>query len=276
MSGVELPEKDVPNNVKSPDKKVRSQVKPLWKQHVEEGSGDRSRTALLMVVTMIVIIIVLAGVLLMYALRPGPKTVYSELSVKPEDVSILASTPSGDNKTAIVPVEVELRNIGEGKSGVINVWCGAYNRSNENQRFDDFNTTDLWRVDSGQTVSAIEPAGKPGSIVRARGNLSLPPGDYQVRLRIYEDGGKRTLVYGYIFVSVDQSMVATPQPYVPEGGGRGRSTTESAGAGSLPGFELPVALAAAAAVIVLTGMRRKSERSAESEVSRKRARKESR
>ena len=257
MRGANLPGTEVHDKIKPPLKKVGSGAKPLWKQHADEGSGDRSRTAGILIVTIIVVIIVLAGVLLMLALRPGVTTVFSELSVTSDDVSVLTSKPSGDNRTAVVPVEVELRNIGIGPSGVINVWVGAYNRSNENQRFDDFNTSDLWRIDTSQTVSTIEPSGKPGSIVRARGNLSLPPGDYELRLRIYEDGGKRTLVSGYIFVNVDQSMVATPQPYVPQGSGRGRGTTEPAKS-SLPGFEPLALLAAVGAAALLLGRKMKS------------------
>jgi hypothetical protein len=268
--GVEVAATEAPDGKEAPvekarvdDKPARAKMaktdeKPYWQKQAEEGSADSSRTAVVLFITVIVVIVVLSAVLIGYLMRPQPRTVYSELSVASQDVSILTSTPSGDNKTAIVPVEVELRNIGEGKSGVINVWVGAFNRTNENQRFGDFNTSDLKRVDNGQIVNLIEPKDKPGSIVRARGNLSLPPGDYQVRLKIYEDGGKRTLVYGYIFVKVDQSMVATPQPYVPEGGGRGRSyEVAPAGTSALPGFEGPLALAAVAAVLLLVRPRRK-------------------
>ncbi len=238
-------------------KKMKTDEKPYWQQHLEDGSGDRSRTAALLIVTVIVVIIILSAVLVAFLLRPQPKTVYSELSVTSEDVSVLTSTPSGDNKTAIVPVEVELRNIGEGKSGVINVWVGAYNRTNDIQRFGEFNSSDLKRVDNSQTVNFIEPKDRPGSIVKARGNLSLPPGDYQLRLKIYEDGGKRTLVYGYMYLNVDKSMVATPQPYVPEGGGRGAPQTKEAGGyGFTPGFEAPLLIAAAAAVLLLLKKRR--------------------
>ena len=241
----------------APRKKAKIGETPYWQQHLEDGSADRSRTAAVLIVAIIVVIVVLSAVLVMYLARPQPKTVYSELSVGSSDVSILTSTPSGDNKTAIVPVEVELRNIGEGKSGIINVWVGAYNRTNGNQRIGEFNTTDLKRVDNAQMVSFIEPKDKDGSIVRARGNLSLPPGDYQLRLKIYEDGGKRTLVYGYIFVTVDKSMVATPQAYVPEGGGRGNPVKQDAGA-MAPGFEGPAALAAVAAILVFVRLKRKA------------------
>ena len=255
MAGTEDPvEKEAP--VKKVKKAVEEE-KPYWQQHLEDGSADRSRTAAAVIITIIVVIIVLSAVLIMYLARPQPRTVYSELSVGTGDVSILTSTPSGDNKTAIVPVEVELRNIGEGKSGVINVWVGAYNRTNDILRVGEFNTTDLRRVDNAQTVNFMEPRDKPGSIVKARGNLSLPQGDYQLRLKIYEDGGKRTLVYGYMYLNVDKSMVATPQPYVPEqGSGRGASKTVGGPSGMLPGFEGPVMLAAVAAILVLVRLKR--------------------
>jgi hypothetical protein len=265
VAGTEAPaEKEAPAKTEgererpAAARKAKPEEKPYWQQHLEDGSADRSRTAAALIVTIIVVIVVLTAVLAVYLMRPQPRTVYSELSVGSGDVSILTSTPSGDNKTAILPVEVELRNIGEGKSGVINVWVGAYNRTNENQRFGEFNTSDLKRVDNAQIVNLIEPKGKGGSIVRAFGNLSLPPGDYQLRLKIYEDGGKRTLVYGYIFVKVDQSMVATPQPYVPEGGGRGAPSVEKASGGLMPGFEGPAALAAVAAILVFVRLKRKA------------------
>jgi hypothetical protein len=235
-----------------PARKGKEEEKPYWQQQVEDGSADRSRTAAAVILTIIVVIVVLSAILVGYLLRPQPRTVYSELSVSSDDVDVLTSTPSGDNKTAIVPVQVELRNIGEGKSGSINVWVGAYNKTNEILLVGEFNTSDLRRLDNGQTAGFIEPKDKPGSIVKARGNLSLPPGDYRLRLKIYEDGGKRTLVYGYMFLNIDKSMVATPQPYVPEGGGRGAPQTVGGDTkGFTPGFEGPLALAAAAAVLIL-------------------------
>ena len=89
--------------------------------------------------------------------------------------------------------------------------------------------------------------------MRATGSLSLPPGNYTVKLKIYEDGGKRTLIYGSVTIRVDRSMVATPQPYVPEGGGKGRSAPETQGGGFMPGFEGVAVLAAIGAISATVG-----------------------
>ena len=230
---------------------------PLWKTHAQEGPSDSGRIMVLVIVVVLVAIVIAAGYLISVALRPVPKTLYSELSVSSNDVSVLQSIPAGDNKSAIVPVRVEITNIGELESGVINVWCGAYNSTQENQMFSEFNTTDMVRVDGLGTINKIPPKGKAGSIVRAAGNLSLQPGNYTVKLRIYEDGGKRTLVYGSIVIKVDNSMVATPQPYVPEGSGRGRAITPPAEKSAMPGFEGALVLAADASVAFILRRSRK-------------------
>lgn len=227
---------------------------PEWKRQAEGSQPIRGRGAALVIIALIVVAALLIAGAVAWALRPRPREVWAELSVGAQDVSILPSRPSGDNKSAIVPVEVEITNRGEGRSGVINVWCGAYNRSNPSLRVDEFNTSQLFDINGGVS-DRIQPAGKPGSIVRARGNLSLPPGSYEIRLRIYEDAGKRTLVFGRANIVVGEDMVATPQPYVPEGGERGRGYME--GGGAIPGMGAGAALAAVALSLFLFGTGRR-------------------
>lgn len=81
--------------------------------------------------------------------------------------------------------------------------------------------------------------------MRARGDLRLPPGSYEVRLRIYEDAGKRTLVSGSIEIMVDQTMVTVESPYKPGGRSPGRSY-EASGAQNAPGFDGPLMFGAGA------------------------------
>jgi hypothetical protein len=243
---------------RAPAKKAKAEEKPYWQQHLEDGSADRSRTAAAIILTIIVAIVVLSAVLVVYLVRPQPRTVYSELSVGQYDVTYSASTPSGDNKSALVPIEIKITNKGEGTSGVVLVFCEAFNSSNPNQKASGFNTSEL-RDLNNNVSNKIPPKGKPGCIVRVNGMLNLTPGSYNVRLEIYEDAKTRTLVSGSFIVNVDKSMVATPQPYVPEqGSGRGKSSDIAPATGSLPGFEGPAALVAVAAILVLVRLRRKT------------------
>jgi hypothetical protein len=230
---------------------------PVWKKHAEDGPTDRSRTMMLAIITAMVAIIVLAGFLLSVALRPEPRILYSELSVAPQDVVALPSTPSGDNKTAIVPVRVTITNIGELESGVIRVICGAYNLTQTGQLVDEFNTSELKPMNGSVTVNKISPKGKSGCIVQATGNLKLPTGNYSVKLEIFEDFSKRTLITGSVIIRVDISMVAIGERYVPEqGSGRGKSASVGA-SGMMPGFEALSVLAAAASVAFLLRRSRK-------------------
>jgi hypothetical protein len=224
---------------------------PVWKKHAEEGPSDRSRTMMLVIIVVIAAIVILAAYLVSVALRP---TLYSELSVSSDDVDVLASTPSGDNKTAIVPVRVELTNIGELESGVILIRCSAYNLTQENQLASEFNTSSLVAINGSGVKDKISPKGKPGSIVQATGNLVLPPGNYTVRIKIYEDASKKTIVSGSVLIRVDQSMVATLQSAFPGGSGKGRS---EAGASLMPGFEGIVVLAVAASMALILRRSRK-------------------
>jgi hypothetical protein len=194
---------------------------------------------------------ILAAYLVSVALRP---TLYSELSVSSDDVDVLASTPSGDNKTAIVPVRVEIANIGELESGVILIRCSAYNQTQENQLVSEFNTSSLVPINGSGAKDKIAPKDKPGSIVQATGNLVLPPGNFTAKIKIYEDGSKRTIVSGSVLIQVDKSMVATLQTSFPGGSGRGKSET---GKSPMPGFEGIAALAAAASVAILLRRSRK-------------------
>jgi hypothetical protein len=258
--GNEAPEKNaVAAEKPARAKKAGVEEKPYWQQHLEEGSADRSRTAAALIVTIIVVIVVLSAVLVIYLVRPQPRTVYSELAVGQYDVTYSASTPSGDNRSALVPVEIKITNKGEGESGVVKVYCDAYNFSNQNQKASGFNTSELQDI-NGNLSDKIPPKGKPGCIVHVDGVLNLTPGQYIVRLDIYEDAKQRTLVSGSFIVNVDQSMVATPQSYVPEqGSGRGKSTDlpPASSGGFTPGFEGPAALAAVAAVLILVRLDRK-------------------
>lgn len=260
--GVEVAGTDDPVEKEAPVKKVKKAVeeeKPYWQQHLEDGSADRSRTAAAVIITIIVVIIVLSAVLIMYLARPQPKTVYSELSVGQYDVTYSKSTPSGDNKSALVPIEIKITNKGEGESGVVKVFCDAVNFTNPNQKAGGFNTSELRDINNNVS-NKIPPSGKPGSTVRASGILNLTPGKYNVRLEIYEDAGKRTLVSGNFIVNVDQSMVASPEQYIPEqGSGRGASKTVGESNGMVPGFEGPAALAAVAVVLALVRLNRKHD-----------------
>jgi len=265
VAGTEAPaEKEAPANKEgererpAAARKAKPEEKPYWQQHLEDGSADRSRTAAALIVTIIVVIVVLSAVLAIYLMRPQPRTVYSELSVGQYDVTYSASTPSGDNKSALVPIEIKIANKGEGESGVVKVYCDAFNYTNPNQKAGGFNTSELRDINNNVS-SKIPPSGKPGSIARATGILNLTPGKYNVRLEIYEDAGKRTLVSGNFIVNVDQSMVASPEPYIPEqGSGRGAPKTVGESSGMLPGFEGPAALAAVVAVLVLVRLNRKT------------------
>ncbi len=244
----------------APAKKAKQEDKPLWQQQLEDGSADRSRTAGVLIVTIIVVIVILSAVLVMYLIRPQPRTVYSELSVGQYDVTYSPSTPSGDNRSALVPIEIKITNKGEGGSGEVKVYCEAFNYSNPNQKGGGFNTSELRDI-NGNVSGRIPPAGKPGSTVRANGILNLTPGKYNVRLEIYEDARRTSIVSGNFIVNVDQSMVATPLPYVPEqGSGRGKeSNIAPASSGFTPGFEAPLALAAAAAVLIFVRLQRKPD-----------------
>ena len=224
---------------------------PLWKKHAQEGPSDSGRIMVLVIVVVLVAIVIVAGYLISVALRP---TLYSELSVSSNDVDVLASTPSGDNKTANVPVRVEIANIGELESGVILVRCSAYNQSQENQLVSEFNTSSLVAINGSGVKDRISPKGKPGSIVQATGNLVLPPGNYTVKIKMYEDASKKTIVSGSVLIKVDQSMVATLQSAFPGGSGRGKSEQ---GPSAMPGFEGIIVLAAAASVAFLLGRARK-------------------
>jgi hypothetical protein len=160
--------------------------------------------------------------------------------------------------SALVPIEIKITNKGEGESGVVKVYCDAFNYTNPNQKAGGFNTSELRDINNNVS-SKIPPSEKPGSIARANGILNLTPGKYSVRLEIYEDAGKRTLVSGHFIVNVDQSMVASPEQYQPEQDqGQGRGTTVSAEKGMLPGFEGPAALAAVAAILIFVGLKRKT------------------
>jgi hypothetical protein len=224
---------------------------PVWKKHAEEGPSDRSKTTMLVIIVAMVAVVVLAVFLISVAMRP---TFYSELSVSSDDVDVLASTPSGDNKTAIVPVRVEIANIGELESGVIIVRCSAYNQSQQNQLVSEFNTSSLVAINGSGIKDKISPKGKPGSIVQATGNLVLPPGNYTVKIRMYEDASKKTIVAGSVLIKVDQSMVATLQTAFPGGSGKGRS---EAGPSAIPGFEGLAVIAAVASVAFLLRRSRK-------------------
>lgn len=242
----------------APARKAIAEEKPYWMQHLDDGSADRSRTAAVLIISFILVILVLSAVLVVYLLQPHPRTVYSELAVGRLDVVYSPSTPSGDNRSALVPVEIKISNLGEGRSGVVKVFCDAVNYSNLNQKAGGFNTSELRDIDN-KVYTTIAPKGEPGSIVRATGVLNLTPGKYSVRLEIFEDAGKRTLVSGSFIVNVDQSMVANAEPYIPvQDKGRGRATEAGTTGGLTPGFEGPAALAATAVVLVLVGLNRRT------------------
>ena len=179
--------------------------------------------------------------------------------IAPNDVFVRRPVPAGDNETALIPVEIEMMNIGKGRSGNMLVWCGAFNHSQPNLLLDDFSTSDLRKMSDYSLTASLAPAGKPGSIVRLDGELRLPRGDYDLRLRVYEDGGNRTLVSGLIRVIVDRDSVRVPDPYTPEGSS-GRSVParaqDGAPARSVPGFgALWVLAAACLSIAVIAGRR---------------------
>jgi len=234
----------------------KSTETPLWKKHAEEGPTDSGRTMVLMIIVAIVAIIILAGYLMAVALKPQPRTLYSQMEIAAGDVNVINSTPSGDNRTAIVQVRVEMSNVGEAESGVLNVWVGAFNISNQAVIVWEFNTSDLWPLNGSASINKVPPKGK-GDTVRAYGNLVLPQGVYVTKLKIYEDYSKKTVVFGSMQITVDKSMVANQSTYHPEGSLPGRSVTPSAEKAMMPGFEGVAVLAAAAAVLLLAGRSRK-------------------
>lgn len=180
--------------------------------------------------------------------------------ITPADVFVRSPVPSGDNRTASIPVEIEMMNAGNGRSGSLLVWCGAFDHSQPNLLLDDFSTSALRTMGDFSVTGSMAPAGKPGSIVRLSGELRLPQGEYDLRLRIYEDGGNRTLVSGLIRIIVEKDSVKVPDPYTPEGSA-GRSHLPAPdppmARSSVPGFEALGALAAAGfALVVIIGRRR--------------------
>lgn len=236
----------------------KSEEPPVWKRHAEDGPSDRSRTMMLLVITAIVAIIILAGYLVSVAMRPQPRTLYSELSVGQHDVVSLDSTPSGDNKTAIVPVRVKITNIGELESGIILVVCGAYDLTQPSHLVYECKTSELKPINDSATINKIPPKGKSGCIVNATGNLILPVGNYSVEVEIFEDFSKRTLITGTIIIRVDKSMTAKSEDYNPEQGtGKGRSAPETQGGSFMPGFEGVAVLAAAGMIALLYRRARK-------------------
>jgi hypothetical protein len=225
-----------------------------WKRILVFGIG----------VTLIVAII--AGAL---ALGTGQEPVKAQPvasampEITPADVFVRPPTPSGDNRTANIPVEIEMINIGKGSSGGLLVWVGAFDHEQPNLLLDDFSTSALRTMSDYSVTSRMTATGKPGSIVRFTGELCLPTGEYDIRLRIYEDGGNRTLVSGLIRVIVDKDSVKVPDPYKPEGStGRSYSPapTKGSAADTTPGFEALGALAAAGlALVVIMGRRRRTD-----------------
>jgi len=200
------------------------------------------------------------------ALSMGPEPVAAQAvsampEITPADVFVRQPLPSGDNKTANIPVEIEMINIGKGRSGSLLVWVGAFDHAQPNLLLDDFSTSSLKTMSDYSVTGRIAAAGKPGSIVRLAGELQLPTGEYDLRLRIYEDGGNRTLVSGLIRIIVDKNSVKVPDPYTPQGSA-GRSYADKPPAASskgLPGFEALGAIAAAGiALVVVIGKRKRT------------------
>jgi len=153
-----------------------------------------------------------------------------------------------------------MANVGEAESGVISVWCEAFELKDQAVRVSYFNASDLRPLDGSASINKVPPKGKSGSIVKATGTLQLPPGNYTTKLKLYEDYSKRTVVYGSMLIYVKPSMVANQTEYNPEGSARGRSEPEpaqSSGAFGAPGFEVPAVLAAAVAVALLLRPSRK-------------------
>ena len=209
------------------------------------------------VMSVTIVVLLVASAILANAVF-GTRMVSALLSVDKGDVFLRDPRPYGDNLSAIVPVEIEILNLGEGKSGNISVWCGAFSQEQSNLLKADFNTTQLVRVGDPKPVNRISEKEKPGSIVRARGDLRLPPGSYEVRLRIYEDAGKRTLVSGSIDITVNQTMVNINSPYKPQGRSPGRSYEVAASKGAMPGFDGTLGLGAVALAVVAVAASRTS------------------
>jgi len=169
----------------------------------------------------------------------GTRMVSALLVVEQKDVFVRDAKPYGDNLTALVPIEAEIMNIGDGRSGEITVWVGAFSKDQTNLLKSDFNTSILYKMGDARAVFTIAEKDRPGSIVRARGELRLGPGAYELRLRVYEDAGKRTLLSGTVDIMVNGTMVSIQEPYKPQGRSPGRSYEAPAAAmdsGSLPGF----------------------------------------
>jgi hypothetical protein len=209
------------------------------------------------VMSVTIVVLLVASAILANAVF-GTRMVSALLSVDKGDVFLRDPRPYGDNLSAVVPVEIEILNLGDGKSGNISVWCGAFSQEQSNLLKADFNTTQLVRVGDPKPVNRISEKEKPGSIVRARGDLRLPPGSYEVRLRIYEDAGKRTLVSGSIDITVNQTMVNINSPYKPQGRSPGRSYEVAASKGAMPGFDGTLGLGAVALAVVAVAASRTS------------------
>jgi ribosomal protein L24E len=225
-----------------------------WKENARESTG--SGRTLAMITVFMVMAIVAAGAMIAVALKPPPRMLYADLLVTPNDVMVRTPAPSGDNLTAIMPVTIEILNQGEGNSSALTVWCGAYNLTQPNVLVDDFSTSELRVVTGGEIVDVVAASGKHGSIVNATGTLDLQPGNYTLRVKIYEDG-KRTLVSGQVVVRVDKSSVVVPNGYVPGGGGHGRSYPAEKQGGTMPGFDAVIALPAVAIALVLLERQRR-------------------
>jgi len=234
----------------------RGQDPPPARRKPRLPPGSKGIVAVLSVT---IVILLIAAAILANAVF-GTRMVSALLSVGQNDVFLRDPRPHGDNLSAIVPVEIEIMNEGDGRSGNISVWCGAFSTEQSNLLKADFNTTQLVKVGDPRPVTKISERQKPGSIVRARGELRLPPGAYDVRLRIYEDAGKRTLVSGTIGIIVNQTMVNIDTPYKPQGRSPGRSYPEkapaAANAGSMPGFDAPVFLGAGMAAVAVAWSRK--------------------
>ncbi|MBM4249860.1 MAG: hypothetical protein FJ149_10615 [Euryarchaeota archaeon] len=216
----------------------------------------------------VVVSVALVGTVIVSALvlSTGPEparaqpVVAAVPEITPADVFVRPPRPSGDNRSAIIPIEIEMINIGKGQSGNLLVWCGAFDHEQPNLLLDDFSTSSLRTMSDYSVTGRITASGRPGSIVRLAGELELPPGEYDLRLRIYEDGGNRTLVSGLIRMIVDKDSVKVPDPFSPGGSG-GRSVSppvpEKSASKGLPGFEALGALAALGAVLALVAVARR-------------------
>ena len=185
----------------------------------------------------VIVLLVLASLLANAVF--GTRMVNALLVVEQKDVFVRDAKPYGDNLTALVPVEVEIMNIGDGRSGEITVWAGAFSNDQTNLLKSDFNTSILYKMGDARAVFTIAEKDRPGSIVRARGELRLPPGAYEIRLRVYEDAGRRTLLSGSVDIIVNGSMVSIQEPYKSQGRSPGRSYPAPSAAlqgGATPGF----------------------------------------